>query len=300
MRVSTVSRFAPLSPSLAPPAIPLSTESPTAKGRPSVRRFQDMKRRGEKIVALTAYDALFARLLEEEGVDLILVGDSLSQVVLGYDSTLPVTLEQMMHHAAAVRRGAPASFVVMDLPFLTYQVSVDETIRNAGRVLKETGVQAVKLEGGDPRSCGMVDALVTAGIPVMGHLGLRPQSIHALGGYRVQGRGEEGARELLDHARALEDAGAFAIVLELVPAALAEEVTAAAGIPTIGIGAGVGCDGQILVLYDALGLNGGFRPRFLKHFAELEGPARAGLRAYAEEVRGGSYPDGQHSFGTEP
>ena len=258
-----------------------------------------MKSRGEKIVALTAYDALFARLLEEEGVDLILVGDSLSQVVLGYDSTLPVTLDQMMHHAGAVRRGAPKSFVVVDLPFLSYQVSVDETIRNGGRVLKETGVQAVKLEGGDPRSCGMVAALVTAGIPVMGHLGLRPQSIHALGGYRVQGRGEAGARELIEHARALEEAGAFALVLELVPAPLAAEVTAAVGIPTIGIGAGAGCDGQILVLYDALGLNGGFTPKFLKLFAELEGAARAGLRAYADEVRAGTYPDAGHSFGTE-
>ena len=248
---------------------------------------------------LTAYDALFARMLEEEGVDLILVGDSVGQVVLGYDSTLPVTLDQMIHHASAVRRGAPDSFVVVDLPFMSYQVSVDETIRNAGRVLKETGIQAVKLEGGDPRTCTMVEALVTAGIPVMGHLGLRPQSIHALGGYRVQGRGEEEAHDLSEQALALEQAGAFAIVLELVPAGLAEQVTGSVGIPTIGIGAGAGCDGQVLVLYDALGLNAGFRPRFLKEFADLEAVARAGVQAYAREVRAGSYPAPEHSFGPE-
>ena len=248
---------------------------------------------------LTAYDALFARMLEEEGVDLILVGDSVGQVVLGYDSTLPVTLDQMIHHASAVRRGAPSSFVVVDLPFMSYQVSVDETIRNAGRVLKETGLQAVKLEGGDSRTCTMVEVLVTAGIPVMGHLGLRPQSIHALGGYRVQGRGEKEAHELAGQALALEQAGAFAIVLELVPAALAEQVTGSVGIPTIGIGAGVGCDGQVLVLHDALGLNAGFRPRFLKQFADLEAAARAGVQAYAREVRAGTYPAPEHSFGSE-
>lgn len=264
-----------------------------------MRRFLEMKRRGERIVALTAYDALFARLLEEEGVDLILVGDSVGQTVLGYDSTLPVTIDQMIHHGAAVRRGAPKSFVALDLPFLSYQVSIDETIRNAGRVLKETGVQAVKLEGGNPRACGTVAALVTVGIPVVGHLGLRPQSIHALGGYRVQGRGEREASEIAAHARALEEAGAFAIVLELVPAALAEEVTRALTVPTIGIGAGSGCDGQILVLYDALGLNAGFQPRFLKRFAELEADARAGIRTYAREVREGAYPDAQHAFGPD-
>jgi 3-methyl-2-oxobutanoate hydroxymethyltransferase len=239
-------------------------------------------------------------VLEQESVDLILVGDSLGQVVLGYESTLPVTLEEMIHHAGAVRRGAPGSFVVVDLPFLSYQVSIDETIRNAGRVIKETGAQAVKLEGGDPRTCGMVEALVTAGIAVMGHLGLRPQSINTLGGYRVQGRGEGEAKELLAQARALEAAGAFSIVLELVPAELAGEVTRAVGVPTIGIGAGVECDGQVLVLYDALGLNAGFQPRFLKRFAELERVARDGVRAYAREVRAGSYPGPEHAFGRDP
>ncbi len=277
----------------------MSTESGTIKGRPSVRRFQEMKRRDERIVILTAYDALFARLLEEEGIDLILVGDSLGQIVLGYDSTLPVTLEQMIHHAAAVRRGAPNSFVAVDLPFLSYQVSVDETIRNAGRVLKEAGAQAVKVEGGDPRICGMVAALFTAGIAVIGHLGLRPQSIHALGGYRVQGREEREARALVEQARALEAAGAFAIVLELVPAELAKEVTRAVQVPTIGIGAGAGCDGQVLVLYDALGLNAGFRPRFIKRFAEVEDEVRTGLRAYVREVRAGTYPGPEHAFGKD-
>lgn len=277
----------------------MSTESETIKGRPSVRRFQEMKRQDERIVMLTAYDALFARLLEEEGIDLILVGDSLGQVVLGYDSTLPVTLEQMIHHAAAVRRGAPNSFVAVDLPFLSYQVSVDETIRNAGRVLKEAGAQAVKVEGGDPRTCGMVAALFAAGIAVIGHLGLRPQSIHALGGYRVQGREEHEARALVEQACALEAAGAFAIVLELVPAELAKEVTRAVQVPTIGIGAGAGCDGQVLVLYDALGLNAGFRPRFIKRFAEVEDEVRTGLRAYVREVRAGTYPGPEHAFGKD-
>ena len=259
-----------------------------------MRRFLEMKQTGERIVALTAYDALFAGLLEDEGVDLILVGDSLSEVMLGYESTLPVTLDEMIHHAAAVRRGAPESFVVVDLPFLSYQVSVDESIRNSGRVLKETGAQAVKLEGGDPRTCQTVDALVTSGIAVMGHLGLRPQSVHALGGYLVQGRDEKEARVLA------EQASAFAVVLELVSAELAAEVTHALRVPTIGIGAGPGCDGQVLVLHDALGLNPGFRPRFLKHFAKVGEAARAGVRAYVREVRAGTYPGPEHSFGREP
>lgn len=265
-----------------------------------MRRFLEMKQAGERIVALTAYDALFAGLLEDEGVDLILVGDSLSEVMLGYESTLPVTLDEMIHHAAAVRRGAPESFVVVDLPFLSYQVSVDESIRNSGRVLKETGAQAVKLEGGDPRTCQTVEALVTSGIAVMGHLGLRPQSIHALGGYLVQGRDEKEARVLAEQARALEEAGAFAVVLELVSAELAVEVTRALRVPTIGIGAGPDCDGQVLVLHDALGLNAGFQPRFLRHFAKLGEAARAGVRAYAREVRAGTYPGPEHSFGREP
>jgi len=258
-----------------------------------------MKEKGEKIVALTAYDVLFARLLEDIGVDLLLVGDSLGQVVLGYDSTIPVTLEEMIHHSAAVVRGAPNSFVVLDLPFMSYQASVEDAMRSGGRSLKEAGVHAVKLEGGSARTCAAVSAMVDAGIPVMGHLGLTPQSVHALGGYRVQGKGPGEARRLREEAKALEAAGCFALVLELIPAELAREISAELTIPTIGIGAGPHCDGQVLVTYDAVGLNAGFEPRFLKRFADLNAAAREGLEAYAREVRDGSYPGPEHSFSDE-
>lgn len=274
----------------------MSAGDTNTKGRPSIRHFLEMKREGRPIVAMTAYDVLFARLVEAAGVDLILVGDSLGQVVLGYDSTLPVTMDEMVHHARAVRRGAPGTFVVVDMPFLTYQVSAEEALRHAGRACKEAGVEAVKLEGGAERTCETVRTLVTAGIPVMGHLGLTPQSVHALGGYRVQGRSEADAERLRHQARALEEAGAFALVLELVPAPLARQISESLTIPTIGIGAGVGCDGQVLVIYDALGLNEGFQPRFLKRFADLHGAALEGLRSYAREVRERSYPGPEHSF----
>lgn len=258
-----------------------------------------MKEQGQRIVALTAYDYLFAKILEEAGVDIILIGDSLGQVVLGYDSTIPVTLDEMIHHASAVRRGAPDAFLVLDMPFLTYQVSPEEALRNAGRAMKESGVQAVKVEGGDAETCRTVTRLVNAGIPVMGHLGLTPQSVHALGGYRVQGRGKEDADRILNESVALQEAGCFAVVLELVPAALAREVTWTLTIPTIGIGAGPDCDGQVLVLYDALGLNPGFQPRFLKRFAELGESARTGVDAYIREVRDGRFPDSEHSFDSQ-
>jgi len=274
----------------------LSTDRSGPRPRPTVRHFSAMKERGEPIVALTAYDVPFARVLDEAGVDLILVGDSLGQVVLGYASTLPVTLDEMIHHASAVRRGAPDAFVVLDMPFLTYQVSREEALLNAGRVLKETGVQAVKLEGGGERLCDTVRHLVEIGIPVMGHLGLTPQSVHALGGYRVQGREADAAARLREEALALEEAGAFAVVLELLPTELAGEVSRSLRIPTIGIGAGPECDGQVLVLYDALGLNPGFSPRFLKRFAELHQEAVEGVRRYARAVREGTYPDADHSF----
>jgi len=255
-----------------------------------------MKQRGEKIVALTAYDVLFARLVEEAHVDLILIGDSLGQVVLGYPSTIPVTLDEMIHHGKAVRRGAPESFLVLDMPFLSYQISPEEALRNAGRVMKETGVQAVKLEGGSPATCRTAEALVQAGIPVMGHLGLTPQSVHALGGYRVQGREEAAAERLRHQARALEDAGCFSMVLELMPADLGGEISRSLTVPTIGIGAGPQCDGQVLVIHDALGLNAGFRPRFLKRFGDLDAEVRKALDAYVTEVRDGSYPGPEHSF----
>jgi 3-methyl-2-oxobutanoate hydroxymethyltransferase len=258
-----------------------------------------MKREGRPIVAMTAYDHLFARLLHESGVDVLLVGDSLGQVVMGLPSTLPVTLDHMIHHAAAVRRGAPDAFVVLDMPFLTYQVSPTEALRNAGRVMQETGVDAVKVEGGGERVVEAVDRIVQAGIPVMGHVGLTPQSVHALGGYRVQGRAPEAAERVRAEARALEDAGCFAIVLELLPSSLSRAVTADLAIPTIGIGAGPECDGQVLVVYDALGLNERFAPRFLKRFADLAAQVRAGVGAYVEEVRGGTYPGPEHSFEDE-
>lgn len=265
-------------------------------GRRTVRRFLDMKREGRPIVVMTAYDFLFARLLEEAEVDLILVGDSLGQVVLGYESTIPVTLDDMIHHARAVKRGAPETFVVLDMPFMSYQTSVEDALRNAGRGFKETGVEAVKVEGGHERTCEVVRALVASGIPVMGHIGFTPQSVHALGGPRVQGREEAVAERLRREAAALEEAGVFSVVLELVPAPLAREISASLTVPTIGIGAGPGCDGQVLVLYDALGLNPGFTPRFLKRFAELHDVALEGVRTYAREVREGTYPDAEHSF----
>ncbi len=278
----------------------MSTENAVPRARGSVPRFLEMKEKGEKIVALTAYDVLFARLVEEADVDLILIGDSLGQVVLGYPSTIPVTLDEMIHHGKAVRRGAAETFLVLDMPFLSYQVSSEDALRNAGRVLKETGVQAVKLEGGTAATCGTVEALVRAGIPVMGHLGLTPQSVHALGGYRVQGREEATAERLRHQARALEEAGCFALVLELVPADLAGEISRDLSIPTIGIGAGPECDGQVLVLYDALGLNAGFRPKFLKRFADLDLEVREALGSYVREVRDGRYPGPEHSFYRDP
>lgn len=258
-----------------------------------------MKGRGERITVLTCYDVLFAGILEEAGVDMILVGDSLGQVALGYDSTLPVTLDEMIHHTRAVRRGAPRTFTVVDLPFLTYQVSVEEALRNAGRVMKETGAQAVKLEGGDAVAVATVARLVASGIPVMAHLGLTPQSVHALGGYRVQGRDPEAATRMLEEARAMEEAGAFAVVLEVVPGPLGREISSELTIPTIGIGAGAGCDGQVLVLPDALGLNPGFTPRFLRRFADLHGEALRGVTAFLEEVREGRYPGPEHTFDPE-
>jgi 3-methyl-2-oxobutanoate hydroxymethyltransferase len=268
----------------------------TADARPrSVLDLAAWKEAGRRLVVLTCYDAAFARLLDRAEVDLLLVGDSLNQVVAGHETTLSATLDQMIYHAAAVRRGAPGTLMFVDLPFLTYQVSVHEAIRNSGRVLQETEANGVKLEGGR-HMAETVQALVERGIPVMGHLGLTPQSVHALGGYRVQGREAEAAERLLEDARALETAGACAVVLELVPAGLARRISAALTIPTIGIGAGPGCDGQVLVLHDMLGLNEGFSPKFLKRYAELGAAVREAVRAYADEVRGGDYPAKEHSF----
>jgi 3-methyl-2-oxobutanoate hydroxymethyltransferase len=254
-----------------------------------------MKSAGRRIVMLTCYDAVFARLLEQADVDILLVGDSLNQVIAGQETTLSATLDQMIYHAAAVRRAARRALVFVDLPFLTYQVTVPEAIRNAGRVLQETGAHGVKLEGGRPMA-ETVRALVDRGIPVIGHLGLTPQSVHALGGYRVQGRDPGAAERLLADAKALEEAGACAVVLELLPSRLARSISAGLTIPTIGIGAGPGCDGQVLVLHDMLGLNEGFNPKFLKRFAELGEAVRNAVRAYGADVRSGNYPGTEHSF----
>ncbi|HUF50935.1 MAG TPA: 3-methyl-2-oxobutanoate hydroxymethyltransferase [Longimicrobiales bacterium] len=274
----------------------MSTQRTEDRRRITVRDLQEMKQRGEKIVSLTAYDFLFARLVDECGVDVVLVGDSLGQVFAGYDSTLPVTLDDMIYHARAVRRGVKRALLVVDMPFMSFQVSPHETLRNAGRLLKEGGAEAVKIEGGDEESALHVRTLVRAGIPVLGHIGLTPQSVHALGGYRVQGRDSAAAARLEEEAGRLEAAGAFGIVLELVPAALAQEITRILSIPTIGIGAGAAVDGQVLVLPDALGLNDTFRPRFLRRFASLADAARTGIRDYADAVRTGTYPDAEHSF----
>jgi 3-methyl-2-oxobutanoate hydroxymethyltransferase len=267
-----------------------------ADARPrSVLDLPAWKAAGRRLVVLTCYDAAFARLLDRAEVDVLLVGDSLNQVIAGQETTLSATLDQMIYHAAAVRRGAPGTLMFVDLPFLTYQVSVPEAIRNAGRVLQETAANGVKLEGGR-HMAETVQALVERGIPVMGHLGLTPQSVHAMGGYKVQGRDPAAAGRLLEDAKALEAAGACAVVLELIPTDVARRIAAALVIPTIGIGAGPACDGQVLVLHDMLGLNEGFSPKFLKRYAELGTSVREAVRAYATEVRGGTYPAKEHSF----
>jgi 3-methyl-2-oxobutanoate hydroxymethyltransferase len=248
-----------------------------------------MKRRGEKIAMLTAYDYTMARLMDRAGIDILLVGDSLGMVVLGYETTLPVTLDAMVHHTSAVSRGTRRALVVADMPFLTYQVSVEEAMRNAGRLIQEGGAAAVKIEGGGA-SVEAAARLVEAGIPVMGHLGLLPQSVHQLGGYRQQARLEADAEQLLADAQALQEAGAFAVVLESIPASVAEAVTADLHIPTIGIGAGPHCDGQVLVSYDMLGLSPDGVPSFVTRYADLGEQTVAAAKAYADDVRMGRYP----------
>jgi 3-methyl-2-oxobutanoate hydroxymethyltransferase len=258
--------------------------------------FVAMKGRGERIAVLTAYDYLMAGLVEQAGVDCVLVGDSLGQVVAGERSTLPVTLEHMIYHARAVRRGLERALLVVDMPFLTYQISAEEAIRNCGRVLQETGAQAVKLEGGHAEMARTIRRLVDTGIPVMGHLGLTPQSVHKLGGYRLVGRAEEERERLLADAARLVDAGCFSIVLEMLPKGVAGAITRKVPIPTIGIGAGPECDGQVLVLPDMLGLNEAFSPGFLKCYAELATSVREAVGAYVREVKEGTYPGPEHSY----
>lgn len=261
----------------------------------SLRR---MRADGNPIVMLTAYDHTFATLLDEAGVDVLLVGDSVATVVQGEDTTVPVTLDEMVYHSKLVARAARRALVVADLPFLSYQISEEEALRNAGRLMKEARVEAVKLEGGAPVT-DCVRRLTDAGIPVMGHLGLTPQSIHAFGGYAVRGRAEEGER-LLEDARCLVDAGVFALVLEKIPADLAARVTAAVPVPTIGIGAGPHCSGQVLVSYDMLGLFERFRPRFVRRYAELGDTIRDAVRRFGADVRDGSFPSAEESYDLEP
>ena len=264
--------------------------------RITVREVLAKKQRGEPLVMVSAYDALFARLSEEGGADIILVGDSLANVILGLDSTVPVTMEQMIHHGAAVRRGASRAMVVVDMPFMSYQISTEDALRNAGRIMKETGAHAVKVEGGDEDIAASVHAMTRAGIPVMGHIGFTPQSVNTLGGYRVQGRGPGEPERMIEEARRIEAAGAFSLVLELVPAGVSKAVSAAVQIPTIGIGAGAECDGQVLVLHDLLGLNDRFKPKFLRRYADLAADVRAAVARFGDDVRGRRYPDAEHSF----
>lgn len=267
----------------------------SASRKVSVLDFARRKRAGERIVMITAYDAMFASLVDAAGVDAILVGDSLVSVLCGERTTLSATVDQMIYHGRIVCRGASRALVVVDMPFLSYQVSPVDAVRNGGRILKETGAGAVKVEGGADVAPA-VEALVRAGVPVMGHLGFTPQSVHALGGNRVQGRGEGALEKLTGDARALQDAGVFAIVLELMPALIAQRLTASLAVPTIGIGAGPRCDGQVLVLHDMLGLNEGFSPRFLKRYAELGGEVRGAVSRYADEVRKGTFPGPEHVY----
>lgn len=261
----------------------------------TVSTFQAMKAEGRKISMLTCYDYSTARLIDEAGVDAVLVGDSLGNVILGYPDTLAVTMDDMIHHGAAVVRGVRDALVVVDMPFMSYQVSVKQAVKNAGRLVKKTGCAAVKLEGGE-NVADRVRAIVDAGIPVVGHIGLTPQSVNALGGYKVQGRDEKAAVKLMHDARALEKAGAFAIVLECVPAPLAAFISSHVCVPTIGIGAGAGCDGQVLVYQDMLGLYSDMKPRFVRRFAELGEGMRQAFAAYDMAVKDGTFPNESESF----
>ena len=264
--------------------------------RVTTATFREKKQSGRKITMLTAYDYPTARLVDEAGIDSILVGDSLGMVVLGYETTLAVTMDDMMHHTKAVSRGTRNALVIGDMPFLSYHHSPSQALTNAGRFIQEGGAQAVKLEGGRERA-ETVRVLVESGIPVVGHIGLTPQSILQYGGFRVQGKGEEAADKLVDDAVALAQAGVFAIVLECVPKTLAQSITSRVTVPTVGIGAGPGCDGQVLVIHDLLGLYGGHCPKFVKRYVELSQQIHAALRQYKEDVEAKAFPEEQHSYG---
>lgn len=263
--------------------------------RPTISDIHELYAEETPITMVTAYDYTFARLVDRADLDVILVGDSLGNVIQGHDNTVPVDVDDIVYHTRAVVRGSPTTHVVADLPFMSYQANDDEGLRNAGRVLKQGRAQAVKLEGGETVA-PLVDRMTDAGIPVVGHLGLTPQSVHAFGGYSVQGRDEEAARRLMADARALEDAGIYMLVLEMVPAALAKKVTETLSVPTIGIGAGAHTSGQVLVIQDLLGMNEEFQPRFVKRFAELESTIVDALDDYRDEVRARTFPDDEHAY----
>lgn len=267
--------------------------SPAQQRKVTVRTLRQKKAKGERITMLTAGDYATATVIDRTGVDAILVGDSLAMVVLGYDTTLPVTMQDMLHHCKAVARGAHAALLIGDMPFMSYQVSVTEAVRNAGRFLQEGGMDAVKLEGGRERR-EAVAAIVAAGIPVMGHLGLTPQSVHQLGGYRAQAKTAVAAERLIDDAYQLQEAGCFAIVLESIPARLARWVSEHLEVPTIGIGAGPGCDGQVLVTHDMLGMFDRFTPKFVRRYADLHAEMSRALTAYVEDVESGRFPAEEH------
>ncbi|HSF80946.1 MAG TPA: 3-methyl-2-oxobutanoate hydroxymethyltransferase [Anaerolineales bacterium] len=276
----------------------MSTNSPIVstetRKKVTTRTYQLKKQRGEVITMLTAYDYPTARAIDQAGIDSILVGDSLGMVVLGYPNTLPVTMEDMLHHCRAVSRGAQYALLVGDMPFMSYQASVQEAVRNAGRFLQEAGMDAVKLEGGRERA-DAVQVIVSAGIPVMGHLGLTPQSVHQFGGFRPQGMEIQAARRLLQDSQILQEAGCFSLVLESVPTRLAAYISKKLAIPTIGIGAGAGCDGQVLVTHDLLGLFDRFTPRFVKKYANFHGEMQHAFQAYKSEVEEGLFPAQEHS-----
>ena len=263
--------------------------------RVTIHTLRDMKQRGEKIAMLTCYDATFARLLDESHVDVLLVGDSLGMVIQGHETTLPVTLDEVIYHTRAVARGATRAHVVGDMPFMSYQTGLESAMQNAGRLVKEGGAHSVKLEGG-AQHVELIARLTGAGIPVMGHIGLTPQSFHQQGGFKIQGREAGGAERLLDDARALEQAGAYALVLEGIPVEIAERITAELTIPTIGIGAGAECDAQVLVWQDMAGLRGGKAPRFVKKYADLRGELGRAAAAYAADVASGAVPADENSF----
>jgi 3-methyl-2-oxobutanoate hydroxymethyltransferase len=257
--------------------------------------LRERKSQGDKIVAVTAYDVAFARLADRAGIDIVLVGDSLGMVVQGQSSTLPVTLDEMVYHGRAVARGVASAHVVVDMPFMSYQASAEDGMRSAGRLLKEGGAEAVKLEGGE-EVAELVRRLVSVGIPVMGHLGMTPQSVHKFGGFKLQGRSETQARTIVAGAHAIADAGVYAMVLESIPAPLAAEITAAVAVPTIGIGAGASCDGQVLVMHDLLGLDPDWSPRFARRYAELGRTAGKAFADFAADVRAGRFPSKKESF----